>query len=105
MACARCAADVETASPRQWCPACEAAYDTWIRRHASDIIAPVVAAMVVIAGLGLGLPLLGADWVAAASAVFAGFGTLVGLFRLSRRRRRRQFLLASLPRAYLPHAE
>src|SRR5262249_29527022 len=95
MACARCAADVETASPRTGGGGGEAAYDPWIRRHASDIIAPVVAGMVVIAGLGLGLPLLGADWVAAASAVFAGFGTLIGLFRLSRRRRRRQFLLAS----------
>jgi hypothetical protein len=59
----------------------------------------------VISGLALGLPLLGADWVAAASAVFAGFGTLVGLFRLSRRRRRRQFLLDSLPRAYLPQGD
>ena len=105
MACARCRDDVEPVSPRKWCAACEAAYDTWIRRHASDIIAPVVAGMVVIAGLGLGLPLLGADWVAAASAVFAGFGTLVGLFRIIRRHRRRQFLLSSLPRAYLPHPE
>jgi len=102
MPCARCNADVEVASPRKWCPACETAYDTWVRRHASDIIAPMIAAMVVIAGVGLGLPLLGADSVAGAGAVFAGFGTLVGLFRLTRRRRRRQFRLASLPRAYLP---
>jgi hypothetical protein len=102
MTCARCGSEVDSSSPRKWCAACEAAYDTWVRRHASDIIPPMIAAMVVIAGLGLGLPLLGADWVAAACAIFAGSGTLVGLFRLSRRRRRRQFLVASLPRAYLP---
>ncbi len=74
----------------------------WIRRHASDIVLPVLGGMLVITATGVGLPLLGFGWVIATSGVFAGFGTLLGLQRFGQRRRRRQFLQAPLPRAYLP---
>ncbi len=105
MSCPRCqesapAADA-SGGPR-WCAACERAYDAWSRRHASDIIGPALVGMVLISVVGLGLPLLGAGYLAGTAGVFAGFGALVGLQRLNRRRRRKQFELASLPRAYLP---
>jgi hypothetical protein len=100
MACPRCSAE---SSDDRWCTECERAYDTWSRRHASDIIWAVMAGMVIVTGTAIALPLLGIDWIAAATGVFAGFGTLVGLHRVNRRRRRRQFLRgAAMPRAYLP---
>ena len=101
MSCTRCNGDVTT-SKRGWCRDCELEFDTWVRRHASDIIGPVLAGMVILSAIALGLPLLGAGYVVATTGVFAGFGTLVGLQRLNARRRRKQFQLASLPRAYLP---
>lgn len=101
MSCTRCKADGDL-GPRGWCRDCEREYDTWVRRHASDIIWPVLAGMVMLSAVALGLPLLGAGYVVATTGVFAGFGTLVGLQRLNARRRRKQFQLASLPRAYLP---
>lgn len=85
-----------------WCRDCELAYDTWVRRHASDIVVPVLSGMVVLTGVAMGLPLLGFGGLIAVAGVFAGFGTLAGLHRLSQRRRRRQFLAGTLPRAYLP---
>lgn len=100
MACPRC--DTETVDDK-WCAACEASYDTWSRQHASDIIWPLMAGMVVVVSTAIGLPLLGFDWIIAATGVFTGFGTLYGLHRLNRRRRRGQFLRgAAMPRAYLP---
>ena len=43
------------------------------------------------------------EWLVAASAIFAGFGTIGGLHYLNQRRRRRQFLrTGDVPRAYLP---
>jgi hypothetical protein len=101
MRCTRCNADGET-SKQGWCRACETAYDTWVRRHASDIVWPVLAGMVIITTAGMILPALGLGSVIATTGVFAGFGTLLGLQRLGQRRRRRQFLQAPLPRAYLP---
>jgi hypothetical protein len=88
-------------SPR-WCADCEHAYDGWIRQYASDIIPPTLAGTVIILGFGMGLPLLGASWLVAAAGAFVGVGTLYGTFRWVRHRRRRQFLVAPLPRAYLP---
>ena len=44
----------------------------------------------------------GVGWLVAAGGAFAGFATVFTLSRLTRRRRRRQFLVAPLPRAYLP---
>ena len=102
MPCARCGAAVET--PRgKWCPECERAYDTWVRRHATDIVWAVMGGGVVLAFVGLALPLLGLEWIVAAGAAFAGWGTLLGLYKGAQRRRRRQFLAGTaLPRAYLP---
>jgi len=100
MACPRCGAE---SSGDRWCTECEHAYDTWSRRHASDIIWSVMAGMVIVTTTAVALPLLGIDWIVASTGVFAGFGALVGLHRANRRRRRRQFLRgAAIPRAYLP---
>ncbi|MDQ3367519.1 MAG: hypothetical protein M3680_19025 [Myxococcota bacterium] len=100
MACPRC--EVETVDDR-WCTACERAYDMWSRRNASDMIWPVLTAMLIVSTVGIGLPLLGFEFVLAATGVFAGFGALVGMTRANTRRRRKQFVLgAAVPRAYLP---
>jgi hypothetical protein len=100
MACPRC--DVET-SERRWCTACERAYDTWSRRHASDILGPVLVGMVIVTSVALVVPLLGVEAIMAGTGVFAGFGALAGLHHLNQRRRRRQFLRgAAMPLAYLP---
>jgi hypothetical protein len=101
MSCQRCTADAQVGATG-WCRDCELAYDTWVRRHASDIVVPTLAGMVVLCTVAIGLPLLGVGGLVAVGGVFAGFGTLVGLHRLSRRRRRRQFLAGDIPRAYLP---
>ena len=88
---------------RGWCGDCERAFDTWVRRYAADIIWSVMGGGVVVALLGMGLPLLGFGSIVAASAAFGGFGTIFGLHRAGQRRRRRQFLAGTaLPRAYLP---
>lgn len=100
MTCTRC--ETGTAGPSGWCKPCEVTYDAWSRQYAADIVWQVLAGTVVVVGFGMGLPLLGVSWLVAALGVFAGFGTLVGLHRLNRRRRRRQFLTANLPRMYLP---
>ena len=86
---------------RGWCKDCEQLYDGWVRKHASDIVWQALAGGVVVASIGMGLPLLGIGWLIAATGAFAGFGTLYGLSRLNRRRRRREFLQTTLPRAYL----
>jgi hypothetical protein len=101
MTCSRCRAD-ETTGPRGWCEDCEREYDAWIRGYAGDIIPPVLAGMGIITVVATVLPFLGVGSLVAYGGVFAGFATLFGLFRLRRRARRRQFLTASLPRAYLP---
>src|SRR5262245_22704504 len=99
-ACSRCGA--AEAAPNKWCKECERLYDRWVRRHAGDIVWQALSGTVIVSSIALGLPLLGFDTVIAALGVFAGFGTIFGLSRLTRRRRRRQFLQAPLPRAYLP---
>ena len=102
MACARCGAEIETRRGT-WCPDCERAYDAWVRRYATDIVWSVMGGGVVLAFVGLGLPLLGIEWLVAAGAAFAGWGTLFGLYKVAQRHRRRQFLAGvALPRAYLP---
>ena len=101
MTCPRCAGD-KAAPIDRWCKDCERLYDRWVRRHASDIAWQALMGTVVVTFFGLGLPLLGAGRLIAAAGAFAGFGTVFGLARLTRRRRRRQFLQAPLPRAYLP---
>jgi hypothetical protein len=118
--CPRCHADIDDAAPVRggsvagsrpmtwgmpaatWCKECEHLYDGWVRRHSNDIVWQALAGMVIISVVGVGLPLLGVGKLVAAVGAFAGFGTVFGLSRLTRRRRRRQFLQAPLPRAYLP---
>ena len=100
MSCTRCQEPAVNAAG--WCASCEGAYDTWVRRYATDVLGPVFVGMVIVSTLGLGLPLLGAGYLAGTIGVFAGFGSLIGLHRRNRRRRRRQFALGELPRAYLP---
>jgi hypothetical protein len=102
MACPRCG-ETDNLTRSGWCAECERAFDTWVRRHATDIIWSVMGGGVVIAALGLGLPLLGLGPLVGATAAFIGSGTIWGLYRASQRRRRRQFLAGvALPRAYLP---
>lgn len=99
--CPRCHGVDGLDPKRRWCASCERGYDEWIRQHASDIIAPTLLAGSIVIAVGVGLPILGVGWLVAAGGVFAGFGAMYGSFRLLRRKRRRQFLEASLPRAYL----
>lgn len=99
MACPRCSAETDD---DKWCVACEQAYDTWSRQHAGDIIWSLLAGGLIVSSTAILLPMLGLDWVLAATGVFSGFGTLFALHRMNRRRRRRQFLKgAAMPRAYL----
>jgi len=100
MACARCHEEASIGTTG-WCTECERQYDSWIRGYAGDIVLPVLAGTAIITTVGMLLPFLGVGWLIATTGVFAGFGTLVGLFRLRRRQRRHQFLTTSLPRAYL----
>jgi hypothetical protein len=103
MACARCQAEVPTNSRSGWCADCERAYDTWVRRHATDIIWSVMGGGVVLGAVGIGLPALGLSSIVAFAAAFVGLGTTVLLQRAAGKRRRKQFLTgAAMPRAYLP---
>lgn len=85
-----------------WCRDCELQYDAWIRGYAGDIVVPVLAGTGILTTLVILLPALGLGPLIATVGVLAGFGTLGGMFQLRRKQRRRQFLTASLPRAYLP---
>jgi len=101
MKCARCEAEV--ADVRRWCLQCERDYDLWSRRHAADIVYSALGGMVVVLAAGMLVPALGVSWLFALSGVFAGFGTIIGIHRFNRQRRRKQFLRgAAVPRAYLP---
>ena len=90
----------DTSAP--WCTDCERLYDTWVRKHAADILWQTGLGAVVAMLIGLGLPLLGVEPVIATTGVLAGFGTFLGMRRWGKKRRRQQFLTAALPRAYLP---
>lgn len=102
MTCPRCAGDAES-DVTTWCADCERLYDVWVRTHAADIVWQSLIGMVIVSVCGLALPFLGVSKLIGAVGAFAGFGTIYGLSRVNRRRRRRQFLTAPLPRAYLPH--
>jgi hypothetical protein len=102
MGCPRCQADADL-QKSGWCGPCERAFDTWVRRHATDIVWSALCGGVVMSAVGIGLPLLGVGWIVAAGAAFAGWGTILGVWRFNAKRRRQQFLqLGDLPRAYLP---
>lgn len=98
--CERCRT-APVGDDRRWCDDCERAYDTWSRRHASDVVWTVLCGGFVTSLIGMGLPLLGLDMLFAAIAVFAGFGTWGLVHAANRNRRRQQFLRGALPRAYL----
>jgi hypothetical protein len=119
--CPRCHADIDAGARRDsagpvagarpmtlgvpvptWCKDCEQLYDGWVRRYATDIVWQALVGTIVVSAVGLGLPILGVSTLVAAAGAFAGFGTIIGLSRVTRRRRRHQFLQAPLPRAYLP---
>ena len=87
--------------PPSWCRDCERLYDQWVRRHATDIVWQALVGTTIITGIGIGLPLLGIGPLVAGVGACAGFGALFLMGRLTRRRRRQQFLEAALPRAYL----
>jgi Flp pilus assembly protein TadB len=99
--CTRCGSTSDDA-PGPWCKDCERLYDTWSRQHATDIVWQALIGTAIVSGVGIGLPLLGIGKLVAALGAIAGFGTIFGLSRWTRRHRRRQFLTAPLPRAYLP---
>lgn len=102
MACVRCHDDA-TLDRHGLCAPCARDYDGWIRQYASDIVPPAIVAMAIVLGVGVLIPFLGASPLVALAGVFSGFGTMVAMFQLNRRKRRRQFLGTSpLPRAYLP---
>jgi hypothetical protein len=99
--CRRCQAELEDTAT--WCAGCDREFDAWSRQYASDIIVPVLAAMIVVMTVAVAMPLLGMPWIFATTGVFAGFGALVGISRWNRNRRRKQFLRdGGVPRAYLP---
>nr|HEX4313919.1 hypothetical protein [Kofleriaceae bacterium] len=99
MKCARCHEPIERGA--RWCDDCERAYDTWVRRYASDMVLPLFAGGAIVLACGMGLPLLGVGWLIGGAGAFAGFATVGALARMNRWRRRRQFRLATLPRAAL----
>lgn len=102
MACSRCATPTDEQRPRRWCATCELDYDTWSRRHATDIVWSTLSGTVVVLAVAVGIPLLGVPWVVATAGIVAGAGTIVGVYRWNWRRRRAQFLAgAAVPRAYL----
>ena len=103
MSCGRCRAAVVTRT--KWCDDCERAFDTWNRRNATDIVVSVLGGMLVMLAVGVGLPLLGLSWIVATTGAFGGFGMVYGSQRLLGRKRRRQFLVGAIPRAYLPGAK
>jgi hypothetical protein len=97
MACPRCSADTPS-----WCKDCERLYDGWSRQHATDILWQTGGGALVAMIVGLGAPLLGLTPILGIVGVLAGATTAALLRRFGNRRRRQQFLTASVPRAYLP---
>ena len=101
MACPHCAAE-DNLLASGWCRDCERAFGIWGRRYATDMVSTVLVGMAIVLVGGMGLPLLGVNWLASAGSILASFGAMVGLYRHFDRRRRQQFLQERLPRAYLP---
>ena len=101
MACPHCSVDNNLLASG-WCRDCERAFGIWGRRHAADMVSTVMAGMAIVLTGGMGLPLLGFNWLISLSSIVVSFGAMLGLYQFHDRRRRRQFLEARLPRAYLP---
>jgi hypothetical protein len=102
MACPHCAID-ENLLASGWCRDCERAFGVWGRRYATDIVSTVLVGMAIVLVGGMGLPLLGFNWLFSVTSILVSFGAMLGLYQFHDRRRRLQFLDARLPRAYLPH--
>lgn len=100
MPCSRCAA--EQVTPTGWCDDCEKQHDTWTRQHATDILWQAGSGAGVAMIVGLGAPLVGLSPLLGIIGVLVGAATFVSLRIWGARRRRRQFLATSIPRAYLP---
>ena len=100
MTCARCGA-TEDLAPNGWCRTCEHHYDTWSRQHAADILWQTGTGALVAMVVGLGALVLGASPIVGIAGVLAGASTFIGLRRWGLRRRRRQYLATSVPRAML----
>lgn len=100
MSCPRCAVEANLLVTG-WCRDCERAFGIWGRKYAGDLVSTVLVGMAIVLVGGMGLPLLGCSWLASASSIFVSFGAMLGLYQVHDRRRRRQFLDARLPRAYL----
>lgn len=101
MRCPRCGAEHD-GKRSEWCAACEAQYDAFVRKHAADILWQTGSGAVIAMLIGLGLPILGLSPLIGITGVLVGFGSFLGLRSWGKRRRRRQFIAGSLPRAYLP---
>lgn len=103
MSCVRCSVRAAL-PPGKWCTACEAAFDRWVRQYAADIVWAALSGGVVLAVVGVLLPVFGfatgIGW--GVGAAFSAWGTVLGTYKLSQGYRRRQFLGGALPRAYLP---
>ncbi len=100
MSCRRCGATDDLA-PNGWCRTCEQHYDTWSRQHAADIVWQTGSGAAVAMVIALGGLVLGASPVVAIAGVLAGASTFISLRRWGLRRRRRQYLETSVPRAML----
>ncbi len=101
MTCERCGVKLDRATP-VWCADCERIYDTWVRQYAADIIWQAGSGAGLAMLIALGLPLLGITPIIGVGGVLLGAGTFLSLRHWGKRRRRRQFLVSGLPRAYLP---
>jgi hypothetical protein len=107
MACTRCGGEYDGSQDVRlrvfdpaWCHDCETQYDTWVRKHAADIIwqtgtGAAVAIFIALPGIAFS-PIFGI------MGFLVGFSTFMGLRSWGKARRRRQFLAGALPRAYLP---
>lgn len=100
MGCPHCATD-QNLLASGWCRDCERAFGIWGRRYASDMVSTVMVGMAIVLTGGMGLPLLGFNWLISLSSIIVSFGAMLGLYQFHDRRRRQQFLHARLPRAYL----
>lgn len=101
MACPHCAVE-DNLLASGWCRNCEREFGIWGRKYAGDIVSTVLVGMGIVLVGGMVLPLLGLSWLFSATSIFVSFGAMLGLYQFHDRRRRRQFLDARLPRAYLP---
>lgn len=102
MRCSRCDGERKNVTS-PWCRTCEAQYETWARRYATDLLWQAVIGAIVAMGLVVGLQELALDAVIAnLVGGLVGFQAFQKVRSWGEERRRRQFLEGALPRAYLP---